>query len=122
MSNLNYTKMKKALLLIVASVFVCGSVFASEIKSTESENIRTVSLSGQVFDGITGETLAGVKVVVEETREIAYTDFNGSFSFENLIPGTYKLSTAFISYEKSDIKVELLDEEKIELSLEQVSK
>ena len=114
--------MKKALMLFVAAVLVCGTVFANEVKSAESENIRTVSLSGQVFDVITGETLAGVKVVVEETKDVAYTDFNGSFSFENLVPGTYKLSTAFISYEKSDLQVQLDEEEKIEVTLEKVSK
>lgn len=114
--------MKKVLLSVAAMLMIFGVLFAENDGSAGEEAVRLVSLSGQVTDSNSGEALVGVKVVVEETKDIVYTDFDGSFSFENLIPGSYQLTAAFISYEKSDIQVNLNQQESVEVSLEQVSK
>jgi protocatechuate 3,4-dioxygenase beta subunit len=115
--------MKKITLLLAAFLIASVTSFASNNNNTnaEAESVRTVSLSGKVLDMVTGEALAGVKVMVEETDDVSYTDFDGKFTFEGLIPGTYQLSTSLISYKSSDKKLELDNQEEIEVKLEQIT-
>jgi len=114
--------MKKLSFSLVLFLLIAFSGFATKNAEAEKESVKTVSLSGQVLDHITGEALAGVKVVVEGAEESSYTDFDGNFSFTNLLPGSYKLSASYISYEKSDVEVSLEETEKVEVKLVQLTK
>ncbi|MEN6452986.1 MAG: carboxypeptidase-like regulatory domain-containing protein, partial [Prolixibacteraceae bacterium] len=38
------------------------------------------------------------------TGKVAYTDFDGKYSFENVKPGTYALTASYISYEESTVE------------------
>lgn len=53
---------------------------------------------GNVSDKNTGETIAGAKVVVKETGAVAYTDFDGKFTFKGLEPGKYTFEISFLGY------------------------
>lgn len=57
------------------------------------------NLSGVVTDIKTGETLVGASVYIEGTTLGAMTDFDGSFTIENIPLGSYKVVCSFISYE-----------------------
>jgi len=50
----------------------------------------------------------GVKVGIEETEYVVYTDLNGKFSFINLTPGNYTLSFMADGYKKQMKSVEIL--------------
>ncbi len=114
--------MKKLSFSVVMFFLLAFSGFATNTIEVEKENVKSVSLSGQVLDNITGEALAGVKVVVEGANESSYTDFDGNFSFANLLPGSYKISASYISYQKSDVEVNLEETEKVALKLVQLNK
>jgi protocatechuate 3,4-dioxygenase beta subunit len=115
--------MKKMTILLAAVLIASfGSFATNNNNSTEAEAVRTVSLSGKVLDMITGEALAGVKVTVDETEDISYTDFDGNFTFDALIPGTYQLSTSLISYKSADHKFDVKNQGEIEVKLEQITK
>lgn len=112
--------MKTKTFFFTALLFAALGSFATS--NNEAEAIRTVSVSGQVMDFSTGEALAGVKVMVEETAEFSYTDFDGNFTIEGLIPGCYNLSATFISYKDAEQPLSLDNTSKVELKLEQITK
>jgi hypothetical protein len=114
--------MKKLSYALVLFLLVAFSGFATKNNDIEKESMKTVSLSGQVLDHVTGEALAGVKVVIDGSDESSYTDFDGNFSFTNLLPGSYQLSASYISYQKSDVEVSLEETEKVEVKLVQLTK
>ncbi len=56
------------------------------------------SIAGKVQDE-TGETLPGVSVVIESTRQGSATDIDGNYKISNVAPGTYVVIANFIGYE-----------------------
>ncbi len=114
--------MKKIFLALASLIMISAISFASNSNAEGKENIRTLSIEGQVLDLSTGEVLAGVKVVIEQTNDISYTDFEGNFTFEGLYPGSYKLSTSYISYKASDVEVNLNNEVTVKLKMEQLTR
>lgn len=87
------------ILLVFATVIVNAK--EKETKRADTENTATMVLSGSVADENSGESLVGVEVKIEGTDLKTYTDFDGNFSFKNVKPGEYKLTTKYISYEKN---------------------
>jgi len=96
--------MKKILLsaLFATSILIAlaGGENTGDAKTPDA-NVATISLSGDVFDIITGEPLTGVEVSIEGTNLKAYSDFDGHFTIDNVKPGTCNLIASFISYKKS---------------------
>ena len=95
----------KQLLLSFLFVGLVIFSFAGNRKS-KADNTNTTIISGQVTDQTTGETLVGVKIMLEGTSQVAYTDFDGKYSIEAVKPGSDQLTASYISYEKTtkDIK------------------
>lgn len=97
----------KNLLFIVALMFSVSVAFAdngSKNEPTEnnsSSTVATTSVNGLVVDLNSGESLAGAIVKIKGTDKVAYTDFDGNFTFENLKAGTYTLEITYISYKNS---------------------
>jgi hypothetical protein len=96
---------------IVLSVLLVGSTVLAMAanKESKSENTPTTSaqvtqLYGEVIDKNTNESLVGVKVTLDGTDKVAYTDFDGKYSFNDLKQGTYKLTASYISYENSTVE------------------
>ncbi len=82
---------------------------------------QTVTLSGHVKDLNTGESLAGVVVIMEGTDIKTYTDFDGNFIIKNLKPGTYNVVASFISYKKSlieNFEIKAMNTENVEIHLQ----
>lgn len=63
------------------------------------------SLSGQVIDQNTNESLAGVRVEIQGTDLVAYTDFDGNFRFENLNNPDLVICFSYTSYQEHTISV-----------------
>lgn len=68
---------------------------------------QSASISGQVTDKLSGEGIPGVHVVINDTQQGSYTDFQGHFKLSQT-PGTYQLHFSAIGYETvslSDFKL-----------------
>lgn len=110
--------MKKITVFLTALLLSMAGAYASG--ESDKESVRTVSLSGQVIDVATGEALAGVKVEVDGAGGVTYTDFEGNFAFEGLIPGSYCVNTSLISYQKGEKQVDVDHSGRIQVRLEQI--
>lgn len=55
-------------------------------------------IKGRVTDTKSGEPLAGATVSLENTKYKAYVNLDGTFTFKNIPPGTYKISVDYIGY------------------------
>jgi len=56
-------------------------------------------LNGAVIDAETNEPMTGVEVLIGETGEVVYTDFDGKFTYTTPINGSYHLTFSMISFE-----------------------
>ena len=56
-------------------------------------------LKGRVYNAKTNEGVPFASVVVWGTTTGAMTDFDGNFTFNNVKPGEYKITTSYISYQ-----------------------
>jgi len=113
--------MKKITIIILSFILLVGinSAFAD---NTGDGTPKTVSLSGKVIDKSNQETLAGALIRIEGTDLETYTDFDGNFTINGLLPDTYKVKCSMISY--SDIEEEIEIDQKssnIEIKLQNVS-
>jgi hypothetical protein len=80
--------------IIVITGLTLGSLSATE-------NQRSGSITGTVFDAATREPLIGANVVILNTILGAATDRNGRFSIENIPVGTYALRASMIGFSSS---------------------
>ena len=98
--------MKKSLLVILLITFFSASFATQNEKKSEAEAEKssTMTLNGQIVDLENNETLVGVKVMLEGTNQVTYTDFDGNYSFENIKAGKYSLIASYTSYDKSSVE------------------
>lgn len=99
--------MKCTLILLAAILLTISSAFAgNENKDGKSKAEATVScsISGKIVDHLSGESLAGVKITISGTDLVTYTDLEGNFSCDGLVPGSYNIQTSYISYESTTFK------------------
>lgn len=80
----------KRLLLLVSMTIASAVVFGQSIK-------------GSVTDSQNGETLPGAYITIEGTDNGTITDFDGTYSLDNLPSGQYTLIFSFLSYESKKI-------------------
>lgn len=113
--------MKAQTLLVAVLVFIASATFAAE-KNKSKEIVSTAnamtSISGTITDDLTGESLAGVKVVLKETNQVAYTDFDGMFAFEGVLQGEYTVTADFISYDEKATAVNTQEDNSLAIKLE----
>jgi hypothetical protein len=96
-------KLFVSVLLVACVVFTYAGKKETKKENT-ADNSELTTISGQILDQRTNETLVGVKVALKGTGKVAYTDFDGKYSFENVKPGTYALTASYISYEESTVE------------------
>lgn len=98
--------MKRVLLFIViAGVGLVALAFSFNGKSEKTAgNSELITIQGQVLDHRTNEALVGVKVTLDGTNKVAYTDFDGNYCFDQVQAGAHELTASYISYEQSIIK------------------
>ena len=89
-------------LLILLLIFISNySMGVGPENSAISSNLTIIE--GKVIDENTGEGLPGVEVKLLGSEKVIYTDFDGNFSIEGIIPGSYSLSADYISYNRKII-------------------
>lgn len=96
----------KALSIIIITILLSVQAFSGE-KEKEVVNNNINSIHGKVTDIHNGQTVAGAVVILQETQQKTYTDFEGNFTFENLKEGKYTLITSMISYKSKQSRVQL---------------
>jgi hypothetical protein len=74
-------------------------------------------LSGSVMDIETGEKLAGSKIEIEETGISVFTDMDGNFSIEQLLPGNYTLKVSYISYEEKKMTSQISEGQDLSIAI-----
>ncbi len=97
----------KALIFTVLFAGILSFSFASEKEKQQADKAETkmfTTLRGQVVDKQTNEALVGVKIVLEGTDQVAYTNFDGKYQFENIETGAYNLTASYISYEQTSVE------------------
>ncbi|MDP3916033.1 MAG: carboxypeptidase-like regulatory domain-containing protein [Bacteroidota bacterium] len=95
--------MKKVIFAVLVA-FVATSAFAekSESKTGSKAEAAVLSLSGNIIDEVSGESLVGVEVKIEGSDIKTYTDFDGHFVINNLKAGPCKLVASYTSYNKNE--------------------
>ena len=81
------------------TLFAAGAVvaFALTLNATVAAQAGVV-LSGRLVNSLTGELIAGATLQIDELRRQTTSTADGSFSFENVPPGTYHLSVRTPGY------------------------
>lgn len=113
--------MKKVIAIVFVLALIAGNVFAGNDKESGNPP-ATTQITGKVFDKNTLEELAGVTVEIEGTDIKAYTDIEGNFKIDNVLPGTYNLTVTYISYketELSKVSIQPSSNKDLEIKLEQ---
>lgn len=71
-------------------------------------------ITGKVTDSKTGEALPGTNVAVKGTSLGAAADLKGSFTIDNVPPGTYTLMASFIGYGITTKEVKVAPEQTVQ--------
>lgn len=100
--------MKKSLFTLALMALFAVAWASNNDSDGDTEKAETISISGHISDQETNEALVGVKVTLEGTDEVVYTDFDGTYTFEDITPGVYNLCASYISYQKENVdKIEV---------------
>lgn len=92
--------LKKLSTILFFLLFSVSAVFA-----------QSGSITGQVTDAETGETLPGVNVVLAETDQGTATDVNGEYALTGIPAGNYTLRATFVGFSTYEATVEVEDAE-----------
>ncbi|MBN2213055.1 MAG: carboxypeptidase-like regulatory domain-containing protein [Bacteroidales bacterium] len=100
--------MKRIVLSVIAGLLISSVAFSVEKENPSAPKSKsTTSVAGMVVDKETGESLAGVTIRFSGISQVVYTDLEGKFEIQDVIPGIYELEAALISYKQSSNKVKL---------------
>lgn len=108
------TIVKKAFIsLLVISLFSVSAFANNGDPVKETKKIHKVT--GKIIDKQTGEALTGVKVFLEGSDNVVYTDFDGEFEMEYVEGDNSQLTVSLISYEDQNVKLSCSNSYNIEL-------
>jgi outer membrane receptor for ferrienterochelin and colicins len=97
----------KKVSLIISAVLLSAFLSASFADNSKGEAPKTINISGTVTDQNSQEALAGALIKIEGTEIEVYTDLDGKFSINGIVPDTYKIKCTMISYNDREEEVEL---------------
>jgi hypothetical protein len=103
-ANLNMIKMKKAIGILSALIILSAFTLFAESDGNPVEAAPTAVVTGQVIDMATGEGLAGASITIDGAETKTFTDFDGRFRMNGLLPGKYDIKVSYISYEEVTIE------------------
>ena len=105
--------MKKAILSFIFSL--------STLIVLAGGNVKSTTVKGKVIDD-EGNPVTGAKVVLVDSKQEVYTDFDGFFTFDNVSNSTQKIKVSYVSHEDLETQIELQNSTGTELKLEIQSK
>lgn len=109
-----------SLAIVLVAVFGLKIAIASDFLNNPPTANSVIF--GEVLDFNTGETMAGVTVKIEGTDLKTYTDLDGNFEFNGMMPGDYNLVFSFISYNNSlveQLEVEQSESKSLKVKLQE---
>ncbi len=92
---------------VILDAHLCSKIYSMLLRYFLSLSFCLISLAalaqngtitGQVKDAKSSETIIGANVYIEGTQVGSATDIDGNFSIANVKPGTYNLVVSFITY------------------------
>lgn len=99
--------MKRIFTLIIAAVTTTALFAGSPV------------IEGRITDASTGESLTGVKIIVEQTGTQVITDFDGYFRISEMPEGsTVKLS--YLSYQTKEVTIDRAEKGFLNIEMESV--
>lgn len=109
---------KFIIVILLAGLSTYGYSNSANESNQPAESKSISKISGNVADIHTGESLAGVMILIEGTDEKTYTDLEGNFEIA-IKPGSYNMIASLVSYSKSlvEIKVESGEVKNIDLKM-----
>ncbi|WP_332457273.1 carboxypeptidase-like regulatory domain-containing protein [Petrimonas sp.] len=115
----------KTILVLIATVLLSVSVYAEDNKNDKNvkntavteavRKVNTVDISGSVVDNKSNESLAGAAIFIDGNKY--YSDLDGNFSVSDLKPGKHTVRVELISYQPSEMQVDLQKDKEINIGL-----
>ena len=93
-----------AVLVLAAGMNLFASEPGSNAEPAAEMKAMPVTFAGTITDQLSGEALTGVKVIIEGSDAVQYTDFEGNFQISNLMPGEYNMTVEYISYDSKKLE------------------
>lgn len=117
----------KTILVLVAAVLLSVSVYAKDNKNDKeikgaatTETVQQASwidITGSVIDNKSNESLAGAAIFIDGNK--CYSDLEGNFSISDLRPGKHNVRVELISYQPSEMEIDVRKDQKIHIGLVQ---
>jgi hypothetical protein len=102
----------KTIHFLLVILFSMSVVVAGNIKDSEKKQKETL-INGKVTDRLTGENLAGVKITIQNTDIVSYTDFDGNFMLQVPAGAEGTVLVSYISYESVRLEISDFSEKSI---------
>jgi len=102
----------KTISLIIALM----SLITVAANNNNGDKPKSFSISGKVVDN--SESLTGVKVILDNQEINVYTDFEGNFTLENILPGEHTLSLSMVTYDSKIITFNASQDNTLQIELE----
>ena len=83
----------------VRTLFCACALLVSMLAFSASVGAQTgVTFSGRLFNSLSADPVAGASVQIDELRRVTMSGADGTFTFDNVPPGTYHLSVQSQGY------------------------
>ena len=95
-------------IISVLTIILVFSLVKANASTTSDGNPAKKSnkLSGFVIDKQTGESLSGVKIRIENSDVVVFTDIDGYFELENTNTNNSTLTFDYVSYQLVKVDIE----------------
>ncbi len=116
--------MKAQLIILAVLAIVSLNSFKEEKPNQSSSENTTTTIRGTVVDECSGETLVGAEILLDETQQKAYTDFDGNFVFDHVPVGNHTISAKLISYKETiqkEIRIDANKNNNLKISMKNVN-
>ncbi len=85
---------------------------------------QTGKITGKIISSKTGEPLVSASIAVEGTSRAVVSDLNGVYTISGLTPGTYKITSSYVSFSKkivSEVSVKANEVTQLTISLDEAT-
>ena len=80
-------------------------------------NGQTGIISGFVTDSVSGESLIGANVFLQETGQGMATDINGYYIIQEIIPGNYTIMVSYIGFDVSRQPLSIMEDQSVKINI-----
>lgn len=107
----------KSVTVLVTFLLLSAFAHASGDNKENKTESEKHTIEGKVIDQTNGDELTGVRVQIEGTDLVTYTDRYGNFTFENLPCTECQVQFSYISFEERELTVsEVSSQNKVALT------